>query len=191
LPPNVAETPFSNYFNFSQTSPQAAKNVLPFPGNGLGKIYECPVAPVVAKDNFLDGGSYGFFCYCMDIDLKLQSSILNGVTGNEYGYPTMPNISSIRFPSAQVLMMEETFSPTMENYSYSPTENGTQYCERWLQFTKRHCGQGGGGVLAFLDGHAGWFTWAYVYNPNANPYRLEKFNPDIWWDPNRDIATPP
>ena len=191
MPPNVAERPLSDYFNAAQASPFAAKVTMPFPGNGVGKIFECPIAPTPIKDNFLNGGQYGFFSYCMDIDLKLQSAISHGVVGNEFNYPLMPTLSSIRFPSAQVLMTEEAFSPTMENYTTTPQDNGIYPCERWQTFPKRHCGQGGGGVLSFLDGHAGWFTWAYVYNQNPTPSaKSEKLVGDIWWNPNRDINGP-
>jgi prepilin-type N-terminal cleavage/methylation domain-containing protein len=189
LPPNVAEQPLSTYFNASQTSSLAANQVLPFPGNGIGKIYECPSAPVSPNDHFLNGGQYGFFSYCMNIDLKLNSSIINAVTGaNEFPYPTMPKLGQIRFPSATVFITEEAFSPTMENYTATPADNGIYPCERWTNFPKRH---NQGGALCFMDGHAGIFKWSYVYNPNASPARLEVMNPDIWWDPNRDILTPP
>ena len=190
LPPNVAELPLANYYAEASNSPLAAKYVLPFPGNNIGKIFECPVAPTPPKDNFLQGGQYGFFSYCMDIDLKLLSSIVNKVDGNDFVYPAMPSLSSIRNPSAQVLMTEEAFSPTQENYTSSPQNNGIFPCERWTNFPKRH---DNGGVLSFLDGHAAWFPWSYVYNSNAPAATpsLEKLNYDIWWDPNRDIATTP
>lgn len=191
LPPNVAELGLSNYWAAANASSFAAKVVLPFPGNNIGKIYECPSAITSPKDNFIQGGQYGFFSYCMDIDLKLLSTIANGVEGNMYNYPAMPNISDIRYPSSQVLITEQAFSPTLENYDTTPSENGVDPCERWDAFTKRHCGSSGGGVLSFLDGHAGWFAYDYVFNQNPSPARMEKLNPDIWWDPNRDIATPP
>jgi hypothetical protein len=123
----------------------------------------------------------------MDIDLKLKSTIANGVVGNDFGYPTMPPLSSIRFPSAQVLITEQAFSPTLENYSPTPSANGVDPCQRWDTFTKRHCGSSGGGILSFLDGHAGWFLYSYVINSNAVPARMEKFNGDIMWNPNRDL----
>ena len=185
LPPNVAEKPISYYFNLSQTSPLAANQVLPYPGNGIGKMYECPSAPTSPNDHFYQGGQYGFYSYCMNIDLKLQASIVgNGVVGNDSPYPKMPRMSQIRFPSVSVFIMEEAFSPTQENYTPTPADNGIYPAERWSNFPKRH---NQGGALAFMDGHAGIFKWSYVYNPNANPSRLEAMNPDIWWNPNRDI----
>jgi prepilin-type N-terminal cleavage/methylation domain-containing protein/prepilin-type processing-associated H-X9-DG protein len=163
LPPNVAEQPFSNYFNASLTSPLAANQVLPFPGNGIGKIYECPSAPVSTSDHFLNGGEYGFYSYCMNIDLKLQESISAGTDAAQYAYPSMPKMSQIRFPSATVFITEEAFSPTMENYTATPADNGIYPSERWTNFPKRHSQ---GGALAFMDGHAGIFKWSYVYNSN-------------------------
>ena len=188
LSPNVGEQTLGSYFNAAQASTLAAKAVLPFPNNGIGKIYECPAAPTPPGDHFLQGGEYGFFSYCMNIDLKLLSSIANGVTGNQFTYGTMPALSSIRFPSATVLMTEEAFSPTMENYTTTPSDNGIYPCERWTNFPKRH---DQGGVLGFIDGHSAWYKWSYVFNPNPSPARQELLLGDIWWDPNRDFATIP
>lgn len=188
LAPNVGEQTLVSYFNASQASPLAAKATMPFPNNGIGKIFECPAAPTPAGDHFLQGGQYGFFSYCMNIDLKLLSSIVNLVGGNQYTYPTMPPMSSIRFPSATVLMTEEAFSPTVENYTSTPSDNGIYPAERWTNFPKRH---DQGGVLAFIDGHSAWYKWSYVFNPNPVPARQELLLGDIWWNPNRDYATPP
>jgi prepilin-type N-terminal cleavage/methylation domain-containing protein/prepilin-type processing-associated H-X9-DG protein len=188
LPQNVAEQTLASYYNQAQGSPLAANQVMPYPNNGVGKIYECPSAPTSANDHFLDGGQYGFFSYCMDLDLKLQASLTIDPTTTEVPYPNMPKLSTIRFPSYQVFFTEEAFSPTIENYTSTPADNGIYPAERWSNFPKRH---DEGGVLSFLDGHAAWFTWVYVYNANAGGSRVEKLNPDIWWDPFRDVATFP
>jgi hypothetical protein len=49
-----------------------------------------------------------------------------------------------------------------------------------------------GGNLAFVGRHAQYFKYAYIYgkDPNASDNRAEKLNPDVWWNPNRDISYP-
>lgn len=183
LPPTVGEQTLAYYYD--QTGPPRVK--MPFPGNGVGKIWHCPSAKAAPGDNFLKGGSFGFFSYVMNIDLKLKSSIQNGVQGNSYPYPTMPTLSMIKQPSRTVMNTEVTFSPTLENYVNTPERNGIFPCARWSYFPKRH---GGRGTIVFIDGHAASFKWEYVYNIGATT-REEKFNPDIWWNPNRDIMTRP
>jgi prepilin-type N-terminal cleavage/methylation domain-containing protein/prepilin-type processing-associated H-X9-DG protein len=179
LPPVVADKPLSYYYGLGLPP----KTSMPFPGNGVGKIWHCPTAKAASSDNFMKGGSFGFFSYDMNLDLKLNSSIVNGVVGNSYNYPEMPKLGSIRFPAATVLITEVTFSPSLENYVPSPDRNGIFPAARWTYFPKRHNNRG---VLVFLDGHSSIFKWDYVYNQNANPNRLERFNGDIWWNPNRD-----
>jgi prepilin-type N-terminal cleavage/methylation domain-containing protein/prepilin-type processing-associated H-X9-DG protein len=182
LPPTVGEKPLSYYYALGQTQPP--KTVMPFPANNIGKIWQCPSARAANSDNFLQGGSFGFFSYVMNLDLKLKSSIVNGVVGNSFNYPDMPRLATLRMPSATVLLTEVTFSPSLENYVPSPDRNGIFPAARWTYFPKRHNNRG---VLVFLDGHSSMFKWEYVFNANANPSRLEKFNPDIWWNPNRDL----
>jgi prepilin-type N-terminal cleavage/methylation domain-containing protein/prepilin-type processing-associated H-X9-DG protein len=160
----------------------------PFPGNGLGKIWMCPAIQTAAADNtmFQAGGQYGFFSYVMDLDLKLYKSIVgNAVVGNSYPYPAMPKLSSMRNASAQVLLTEACFSPSLEDWINNPSQPfGCFPAERWTLFVKRH---GNGGNLVFLDGHADWFLYDYVFNQNpVGDARVEKLNPDIWWNPNRD-----
>ena len=120
----------------------------------------------------------------MDLDLKLKSTIDNGVQGNSFVYPNMPKLGNLRFPSAQVLITEVAFSPTLEPYTSSPTRNGIFPAARWSYFPKRHSERG---TIAFTDGHAAIFKWSYVYNTAAPSGRKEVFNPDIWWNPNRDV----
>jgi prepilin-type N-terminal cleavage/methylation domain-containing protein/prepilin-type processing-associated H-X9-DG protein len=187
LPPNVGDQPLSSYF--AETTP--AKTKYPFPGNGVGKIWMCPSAKVStagAGDNFLASGKYGFFSYAMNIDLKLFATVNDNVQKNSYSYPSMPKISSLRFNSQTVCISEATFSPSLEAYSPgpgSPSANGAQPCVRWDYFPQRHDGKG---TLTFCDGHAAIYKWSYVYNvANPAPNRVEVLNPDIWWDPNRDL----
>ena len=123
----------------------------------------------------------------MDIDLKLYKSIVkNAVIGNSYPYPNMPKLSSIRHASVQVQQTESCFSPTLENWTGASTpQNGCFPACRWTYFVKRHSQ---GGNIVFLDGHAEWFLYDYVFNQNpVGDSRVEKFNDDIWWNPNRDI----
>ena len=196
LPPLVGDRSLSNYYAMTG----AARDKMPFPGNSAGsKIWHCPSARMGGGDKFLNSGSYGFFSYAMNIDLKLNSSLNNGkssggVAGNSYDYPFMPSVGAVPHSSAVVFMTEATFSPTMETYIVvsGPNATGVQPAVRWHYFPKRH---NNGGNIVFLDGHAQTFSYDYVFNLNpADPQgREEKFNPDIWWNPNRDkpYAGPP
>jgi prepilin-type processing-associated H-X9-DG protein len=181
----MGEKPLSYYFNL----PGAPQLRFPFPGNGIGKLWHCPSAKSAASDVFLQSGSFGFFSHVMNLDLKLKSDICaNGVVGNSAVYPNMPKLSTIRMPSATVLLAEVAFSPTLETYvGSSASRNGIFPAARWTYFSKRHNDRG---VLVFLDGHSAMFTWKYVYNANPSCSRVEVFNADIWWNPNRDVAKP-
>ncbi len=180
LPPAVAEKPLSNYVAIGGPPRQN----LPFPNNGVGKIWHCAAAKVGSGDNFLKGGSFGFFSYCMNLDLKLLSSIRNNVVGNSFAYPAMPKLGGIRNPASVVLLTEATFSPTLEKFVDSPERNGIFPAARWSRFIQRHNERGN---IVFVDGHAAAFSWNYVYNKNASS-REEKFNPDVVWNPNRDLS---
>ncbi len=179
LPPAVAEKPFSYYYGLGGPP----RTTLPFPGNGIGKIWHCPTAKASSSDNFLKGGSFGFFSYVMNLDLKLLTTIKNNVVGNSFVYPNMPKLSNVKHSSEVVLQTEVTFSPSSENYVATPDRNGIFPASRWSYFPKRHDGLG---TLGFIDGHAAKFKWTYVYNQAATG-REEKFNPDIYWNPNRDL----
>ncbi len=179
LPPFMAGQPFSYYAALS--GPPRTR--LPFPGNAAGRLWHCPRARAAGGDNFLKGGSFGFFSYCLNIDLKLKSSIRNDVQGNSYTHPDMPRLNSVRNPSAVVLLTEAAFSPTLETYVGVPDRNGIFPAARWQRFAKRHSGRG---TLVFLDGHAAQLPFAYVYKCDT-PDREEKFNPDVIWNPNRDL----
>jgi prepilin-type N-terminal cleavage/methylation domain-containing protein/prepilin-type processing-associated H-X9-DG protein len=187
LPPVVATKPLSDYYAIVG-SPKIYK---PFPGNGVGKIWHCPSINSPATDNFLKGGSFGFFSYVMNIDLKLKSTINNKVAANSYKHPFMPKLATIKNPSDVVLLTETTFSPSTEIFVDTPDRNGIFPAGRWQRFVKRHNNRG---VLVFVDGHSAIFKWDYVYNVNnvhplglGNDIREEVPNPDIWWNPNREI----
>ena len=179
-PQLVADHELSYYYNL--TSPSVYQHKFPFPGNGVGKIWTCPSAQSVSADStaFLSSGKYGFFAYVMDLDLKLKSDIVNGVTGNSFTYPSMPKLSSLRNVTAQVILTEATFSPTLEGGRNS----GTYSAARWDYFPQRHSK---GGNIVFADGHSAFFKYSYVAGGAHSPTsRNETLNPDIYWNPNRN-----
>jgi prepilin-type N-terminal cleavage/methylation domain-containing protein/prepilin-type processing-associated H-X9-DG protein len=198
LPQEVGDQPFHNYYDASVSSPNSVRDILPFPGNGVGKIWECPTARLSPQDNLDKNGQYGFFSYAFDLDMKLKADIgAHAVNGNEYIYPSMPKMTEIRFVSAQVLFFEEVFSPTYERFPaanssgqpyYTSKEFGVYPSLRWDSYSIRHGGASGN--ITFLDGHAKTYKWDYVYNKAAGvngATRVELENPDIWWNPNRDV----
>jgi prepilin-type N-terminal cleavage/methylation domain-containing protein len=179
----VGERPFSNYV--AQAAGGAPQDTLPFP-NKKGRFFQCPSARVAPADRFLRGGTFGFFSYGMNLDLKLQTSVRNGVQGNSFEYPNMPPLSSMPSPSATVLLVDIAFSPTLETYTGDPNRNGIFPAARSDRFAARHGGKGdkGGGNLAFTDGHAQFFRRGYITNGTTS--REEKLNGDVIWNPNRD-----
>jgi prepilin-type N-terminal cleavage/methylation domain-containing protein/prepilin-type processing-associated H-X9-DG protein len=178
LPKLMGDRELSNYWNSVRFN---YRDNLPFPG-GRGKVWHCPSVLSPKTDNFKQGGSFGFFSYGMNLDLKLKSSIRNNVQGNSFVYPEMPRLSTLRIPSATVLLVDMAFSPTTEAHTSDPDRNGIFPAARHGRFTKRHGGTGGN--LGFVDGHAGSFSYEYVSGGTTG--REEKFNHDIIWNPNRD-----
>jgi prepilin-type N-terminal cleavage/methylation domain-containing protein/prepilin-type processing-associated H-X9-DG protein len=177
LPPLVADQPLSYYYGLPGANVQTK---FPFPGNDKGRMWICPAAQFTDSDlasGFLAGGTYGIFCYVMDLDLKLKSSVNNGVVGNAPWWPNMPKMTSIRNPSDQVFIFDATFSPTLEGGRNS----GTYPAARFDYFTQLHRK---GGIICFLDGHAAYFKQNYVTNGSSG--RVEAMNSDIVWNPNRD-----
>jgi len=175
LPALMGEKPFSNYWNTAACDVQK----LPYPGSG--KVWHCPAARAAADDYFLKAGSYGIFSYVMNLDLKLQSSIDNGVQGNIYEYPYMPKLSGLDTPGAVVLLVDAALSPTLENYTPNPERNGVFPAARFDCFARRHSGSGAN--LVFVDGHASFFKRSYIVSNNPGPQ--EKLNQDVVWNPNR------
>jgi prepilin-type N-terminal cleavage/methylation domain-containing protein len=191
LPPGVGERSLSNYV--AQTAPANPRDKLPFP-NRSGRFFHCPTARAASGDNFIRGGTFGFFSYGMNLDLKLLSSIRNNVQGNSHVYPSMPTLTSLQNPSATVLLVDIAFSPTLEPYTSDPNRNGIFPSARSERVTARHNGSSGanpgdrgGGNLVFTDGHAQFFRRSYLTNGTAS--REEKFLPDVVWNPNREIFT--
>src|SRR3984957_1971685 len=182
LPQLVADHPLSNYYNLTVNI--KAKYPINGTTNAGSKIWYCPSEQISQSDwvgGFLANGQYGLFSYVMDLDLKLKSDIVNGVTANSYPYPSMPKLASLKFASAQVFMFDAPFSPTLEG---GQRNDSTYPAERWDYFGQRHSS---GGIICFMDGHAAYYKYAYVYNQNPTPVaREEKANGDIYWDPNRN-----
>lgn len=186
LPPLEGSHPLSYYYLL--TVPVTQKWPLPGNEDPNSKMWYCPSARMTQDDwtgsiKFLGNGRYGLFCYVMDLDLKLKSDIKNGVVGNGYYWPTMPKMALIRNPSSQVFLFDARFSPNLEGNG-TQDNSGTYPAARWNYFTKRHSK---GGVICFLDGHADYYKYSYVYNPSpVSDSREEKRIGDIFWNPNRD-----
>jgi prepilin-type N-terminal cleavage/methylation domain-containing protein/prepilin-type processing-associated H-X9-DG protein len=184
-PAVMADKPLSNYYALSGGNSQLK---LPFP-NGKGKIWHCTAAISDSNDTFLQGGSFGFFSYCMNIDLKATTPI-----GSGYGkipYPAMPKVANVPNASATVLLTEQAFSPGHETYLPGGpgdwARNGIFPCARSYRFSQRHNGNKGGN-LVFIDGHSAFFKRSYITNgaPNdSGANRAEKRNGDVIWNINR------
>lgn len=185
IPSVMADHPLSNYW--AQPGGNAQFK-LPFP-NGKGKIWHCTAAVSDANDPFLQGGGFGFFSYCMNIDLKATTPISSGY--GKVPYPSMPKAANVPNPSATVLLTEQAFSPTHETYlpggSGDWARNGIFPCARSYRFAQRHSSNRGGN-LVFIDGHSAYFKRSYITNgaPNdSGPNRAEKKNGDVIWNINR------
>jgi prepilin-type N-terminal cleavage/methylation domain-containing protein/prepilin-type processing-associated H-X9-DG protein len=187
LPPLVADQPLSYY----STSSGGFQQRYPFPGNGKGKMWMCPSIQIAAGETYAlgqpgVGGKFGFFSYMMNLDLKALEYIHSGY--KSMAYPAMPTLSSFRQPSANVLLTEAVFSPTVEITTPEgialPTSSSGNWAtfpaSRWTYFSWRHNKRGN---LVFLDGHVEAFRHDYVYNASPSPdSRDEKDNPDVIWD---------
>jgi|688.fasta_scaffold312252_2 prepilin-type N-terminal cleavage/methylation domain-containing protein/prepilin-type processing-associated H-X9-DG protein len=186
LPPSAGERPLSNYWADAQG--KVAKDVLPFPG-GKGKFWHCNSAKI--KDSEIPAmparGSFGFFSYVMNIDLKLRTSVRNGVAGNDFSYPGMPKLGGIQVPSSTVMLLDGVFNPVTEAYGDTSPSIGAMPAARHNRFAARHGGPGagGGGNIMFIDGHAAFFKRSAVTNGGTG--REEKFSADLIWNPNREV----
>ena len=181
LPPAVAEKTLAAFY----TAPGG--NVfakMPFPNNGQGKMWHCPSAQGSQADPFLQSGAFGFFSYCMNIDLKATTPITSSY--GKLPYPTMPKIAAVPYTSATVLLTEQTFNPTTETVVSDPSRNGIFPCARSYRFSTRHGGTGGN--LVFIDGHSAFYKRSYITNGAASDggaNRAEKMNPDVIWNIHR------
>jgi len=186
LPPLVGDKPLYTYTQNAGNSTAYNATVIPFPG-GLGKIWHCPSATMSAEDmNRLSGqGGEGFFSYGMNIDLKYLYNPGSGGT-SPAPYPWMPKVTTLRKPSATVLMLDMAFNST--EWPYQNTAYSVNPAGRWRVFSMRHSSKKGG-ILAFVDGHSQYYKWTYVYN-QADPTGLELILPDIVWMPAYRAANP-
>jgi len=98
----------------------------------------------------------------------------------------MPKVSALSKPSATVLMLDMAFNST--EWPYNNTYYSVNPAGRWRVFSERHSSKQGG-ILAFVDGHAQYYRWNYVYN-QADPTGLELILPDIIWDPSYRTVFP-
>ena len=186
MPQFVAEQPLYKYTLNAGSSTAYNATVLPFPG-GTGRIWHCPAATMPASDmTTLSGqGGEGFFSYGMNIDLKGQYDAATG-GGSSMPYPRMPKVTTLQKPSATVLMLDMAFNSTewpYQNAFYSVNPAG-----RWRVFAERHNNKLGS-ILSFVDGHAKYFKWSYVYN-QKDPTGLELLLPDVIWNPSYRQANP-
>jgi prepilin-type N-terminal cleavage/methylation domain-containing protein len=186
LPGYVAEKPLFQYTLNAGSSASYNATVLPFPGR-LGKIWHCPSATMSAGDmTAVTGqGGEGFFSLGMNIDLKQQYDAATG-GGSAMPYPRMPKVTTLQKPSATVLMLDMAFNST--EWPYNNTFYSVNPAGRWRAFAQRHSSKKGS-ILAFIDGHAQYFKWAYVYN-QQNPSGNELLLPDIIWNPAFRLANP-
>jgi prepilin-type N-terminal cleavage/methylation domain-containing protein len=191
LPPLVGDKPLYTYTANAGNSTAFNATVIPFPG-ALGKIWHCPSAAMPAGDMaVLSGqGGEGFFSYGMNIDLKKTYDPATGGSGY-LPYARMPKVSTLRKPSATVLMLDMAFNSkewAANNTFYSVNPAG-----RWVVFSMRHSSKQGG-VLAFVDGHSQYFKWKYIYNQQytsgMDPGTSELLLPDVIWNPAFRDANP-
>jgi prepilin-type N-terminal cleavage/methylation domain-containing protein/prepilin-type processing-associated H-X9-DG protein len=178
LGPEVGDKPLLSYWTSPGTGNfNVNSTTLPFPG-GNGKIWHCPSAKMVASDGVSGGGRYGFFSYGMNIDLKKRTATAN------YTYPSMPRLAGFQNPSAVVLLFDQAFNPKTELANGSPQFNSVNPANRFRNFASRH---DKGGMINFLDGHAGYFkTNAVISGAGAN----EPLNPDLIWNAPYRIQNP-
>ena len=195
LPPLFQSKPLSYYVNNLSTGrgTTAAKSTeyMPFPGNGIGAIWECPSATMSANTidngllavapnspNGIPGGT-GFFCCVMNCDLKRSSGATSEDGNNTYAYPQMPKTTSFAKTSATVFMFDQVFDPVTEVVNQSPQWNSVNPADRQNSVASRH---DKGTILSFLDGHANFFKTAYLQDNPSTGGEREPLLSDVIWD---------
>jgi len=159
LPPYVGEKPLSDFTaSVTGANGQANSLIVPFPGN-RGPIFNCAAAKMSPGDMDIisGGGQDGFFSFEMNIDLKRQKP--GYANADAYPYPEMPKLTKVPKPTDTVFLFDAVFSPTLEIVNGSPQFNSVNPANRWRNFASRHKQ---GGMIAFIDGHAGYFKTALV-----------------------------
>jgi prepilin-type N-terminal cleavage/methylation domain-containing protein/prepilin-type processing-associated H-X9-DG protein len=199
LPPLLADKPLQTYVNILASKPGSALTkaslYMPFPGNGIGSIWECPSASMLPStilaggnnapptglntaDNSPNGipGGTGFFSYVMNIDLKDTPP---GSQNSRLPYPQMPKLSALRNVSSTVFMFDQVFDPITEVVNGSPQYNSVNPADRQNSFGSRH---NKGGIINFCDGHAAYFKTAYIQGNPSSGGHGEPLLPDVIWD---------
>ncbi|MEI6782321.1 MAG: prepilin-type N-terminal cleavage/methylation domain-containing protein [Verrucomicrobiota bacterium] len=183
MPEFMAQKPLSFYTVNAGSSPKINSTIIPFPG-GVGKVWQCPTARMSDSDlmNVSGGGTEGFFSYVFNIDLKWENET------DRMPYPRMPKLSSIKSPSATVLMTDSIFSAD-EGFSAGNLFYSVNPAARYVAFPKRHNKQGG--ILTFIDGHAAYFKQVKIKNQQgSNAATGEPLLPDVIWNPPWRLAHP-
>ena len=200
LPSLVAEKPLAYYVNKLSggrgTTAAKSTEYLPFPGNGIGPMWECPsahmdlstingqgpngsyLAPADNSPTGIPGGA-GFFSYVMNCDLKRSMGTIGEDEDNTYHYPRMPKISSFAKTSATVFMFDQVFDPVSEVVNLHPEYNSVNPADRQNSVASRH---DKGTILSFMDGHAGYFKTSYLQDNPSTGGEKEPLLPDVIWD---------
>jgi prepilin-type N-terminal cleavage/methylation domain-containing protein len=189
--PELMNTPDISYYatNAGGSGTYNSK-IFPFPGNGIGPIWQCPSAtmPVGDLQNLSGGGVGGFFSYVMNIDLKRLASA--NAPGGYLPFPQEPKLASLTQPSATVFMEDAmfNFAESQATGFYPSTYNGYSQLPalRWRAFPARHGGSGA--ILNFVDGHSSFFKASYICRQQTSTW--EWLNPDVIWNPPYRAANP-
>jgi prepilin-type N-terminal cleavage/methylation domain-containing protein/prepilin-type processing-associated H-X9-DG protein len=182
LPQYCSDKPLSNYTATATGNGKNNSKILPFPGNGIGKIWQCPSAQMSDSElaDLNHGGHDGFFSYDMNLDLKRETA--GYANADAYTYPRMPKMNQIRKPVETVLMFDCIFSP-----SEKPPGNNFESvnpANRWNSFATRHNKTGGN--INFIDGHSAFYKIHTVTNLTTSSAE-KPGNPLIWNPPYRLI----
>ncbi len=191
----IVDKPLSSYFLAigAAGSPNVQVNMagLPFPG-GQGKIYHCPAARLSGTDAQAPNlgslnGQYGLFSYCMNIDLKKNT------TTASYQYPLMTRLTQLSKPTGTVAMFDALFAFSEGGNTVGGAQfNSVNPANRYNSFTTRHGGRSsggflnGGGNIVFSDGHVAYYQRFDITNGAAGNERINGYEV-IWNPPYRDV----
>jgi prepilin-type N-terminal cleavage/methylation domain-containing protein len=180
----------TNRLNFATGTPTSiVYDYIPFPGGAGSPLWFCPAIQMGTDQAAAqlqaapeEAPSIGYFGYCQSLDLNkvVGSSTSADPLGNTYPYGTMPKIGSLPKPSASVLLFDAAFNPYTELDNANPIYNNQLPGLRFKSVASRHFS---GGVLNFCDGHAQYYTDAYMTNGANFNEKLEGLVPDVIWDP--------